>query len=57
MQKGEFPPQFNDHLFVDLFGADGKKTGGHVFRIKPNKEVLEEMKGHTNQYGKIWSKP
>lgn len=118
MQKGQFPPQFNDHLFVALFGeayaeglgvkgkkivklqlnedstavksyddfvvyrgkgaaspcglafgpdglyftdlhgdvVDGEKTGGNVYRIKPNKEVLEEMKGHSDQYGEIWSK-
>lgn len=119
MQKGQFPPQFNDHLFVALFGeayaeglgikgkkivklqlnddstavksyddfvvyrgkgaaspcglafgpdglyftdlhgdqVDGKKTGGNVYRVKPNKEALEKMKGHSDQYGEIWSKP
>ena len=119
MQKGQFPPQFNDHLFVALFGeayaqglgvkgkkivklqlnedstavksyddfvvyrgkgaaspcglafgpdglyftdlhgetVGGKKTGGNVYQIKPNKEVLKEMKGHSDQYGEIWSEP
>ncbi|MFW6160199.1 MAG: PQQ-dependent sugar dehydrogenase [Acidobacteriota bacterium] len=119
MQRGQFPPQFNDHLFVALFGeafaeglgvkgkkivklqlnedstavksyddfiiyrgenaaspcglafgpdalyftdlhgdkVKGKKTGGNVYKIKPNKEVLAEMKGHTDKYGEIWSKP
>jgi len=117
MQKGQFPPQFHDHLFVALFGAayaeglgdkgkkivklqlnedstavksyddfvvyrgkgaaspcglafgpdglyftdlhgetiEGEKTGGNVYRVKPNKEALEEMKGHSDQYGEIWS--
>ena len=119
MQGGQFPPQFNDHLFVALFGEayaegpgvkgkkivklqlnsdstavksyddfivyrgknaaspcglafgpdglyftdlhgekiEGEKTGGSVFRIKPNREILAEMKGHQDQYGEIWSQP
>lgn len=119
MQKGQFPPQFNDHLFVSLFGAayaeglgekgkkivklqlnedstavksyddfvvyrgesaaspcglsfgpeglyfsdlhgdeaKGEKTGGNVYRVRPNKEALEKMKGHSDKYAEIWSKP
>jgi len=117
MQRGQFPPQFNDDLFVALFGeayaeglgvkgkkivklqlcedstavksyddfivyrgkgaaspcglafgpdglyftdlhgetVDGKKTGGNIYRIKPDEKALEKIRGHTDRYAEIWS--
>jgi len=120
MQDGQFPPEFNDDLFVALFGEayaegigvkgkkivklqlnpdatavksyddfivyigsgpatpcglkfgrdglyftdlhgdildSGERTGGNVFRIRPDKELMSKMRGKTNRYAEIWSEP
>jgi len=119
MQYGQFPPEFNDDLFVALFGASydeglgekGKKIvkltlnedasgvksyddfvvyigkgpaspcglafgpdglyftdlhgekdsqnkplGGNVYRVRPSKERISEMRKKADSYGKIWSR-
>ena len=120
MQDGQFPPEFNDDLFVALFGEayaegigvkgkkivklqlnpdatavksyddfivyigsgpaspcglkfgrdglyftdlhgdildSGERTGGNVFRVRPDKEQMSKMIGKTNRYAAIWSEP
>jgi len=120
MQDGQFPPEFNDDLFVALFGEayaegigvkgkkivklqlnpdatavksyddfivyigsgpaspcglkfgrdglyftdlhgdildSGERTGGNIFRVRPDKEQMSKMIGKTNRYAAIWSEP